>query len=165
MTELIVVIALVGILMAFAMPAFVEIFDRMHHDAAVRRITSDVREARSQAISMGWEYRVIGYRADAVNVRKNQYRVLARRSSAVSWPAENAATFASDTQRAGSWVDITEDYPGVDLDADVTRFQVTFDSRGAAPGAPAEFNPVRLIHHKGLETALTVSVIGGIRVE
>jgi len=163
--EMMVVIALAAILMAFAVPAFVQTYDRMHHDAAVRRLASDVREARSKAIAMGWEYRIVGYRGDATSARKNQYRVLARKSGAVAWPDEEAATFVSDTQRASNWINVAEDYPNVDIEAGVSRFEVTFDSRGAAPDAPADFNPVRVVHKTGLESEITVSVVGGVRIQ
>jgi type IV fimbrial biogenesis protein FimT len=163
--EALFVIALGTLIMALAVPSFVEILAKSRHGSAVRRLVTDVREARSQAITTGWEYRVIGYDAGASSSRHNQYRVLARRSTAVDWPDEDVEPFASETQIAGRWVDLASDYPGVGVDASATRFEVTFDSRGTAPDAEDAFNPLRLVADDGLSSSLTVSVVGGIRVE
>src|SRR6185295_1181769 len=112
-----------------------------------------------------WEYRVVGYTTKSTGLHASQYRVLGRQSSAVAWPAENAAPFASDTQRAKGWVDVGSQYPGVLLDGPDADFLVTFDSRGTAAGAGATFNPVQVLGKNGLTTSITVSVVGGIRAD
>jgi prepilin-type N-terminal cleavage/methylation domain-containing protein len=163
--ELMVAVALGAILAAMAAPGFVEMVRRGRQFSAVRRVVSDLRDARSRAISTGWEYRVVGYDADTTGDRPNQYRVLARRSTAVAWPGEEDAPFQSDTQLAARWVDVAAEYPGVRFDSEDTRFELTFDSRGTAADASDDFNPLRVIGHDGLESSLTVSVVGGIRAE
>lgn len=163
--EALFAITLGAMVIALAVPSFVEILGRSRHGSAVRRLVSDLREARAQAIATGWEFRVVGYDSGASSEHHNQYRILARRSSAVAWPDEEAAPFASDTQKAERWVDLVSDYPGVEFDSEDTSFEVTFDSRGTAPGASDTFNPLRLVGPNGTERSLTVSVVGGIRVE
>ncbi len=157
--------ALGAIVLAVAVPSFDAVLDRMRLNTAMRQVLSDVREARSQAISMGWEYRIVGYDTDATVARRNQYRVFARRSAAVDWPDEDVVPFVSDTTRAGAWVDVGSAYPGVEMDAGQTRFVLTFDARGTAPGAAAAFNPLRLTGEDGMETSVSVSVVGGLEVQ
>ena len=59
--ELLVAIALGAIVITIAVPGFTETVRRTRHGSAVRRVVSDLREARSEAIATGWEYRVVGY--------------------------------------------------------------------------------------------------------
>ncbi len=161
---MLVAITLGAILLAVAVPAYGEIVERVRHSAAVRQVISDVREARSHAISKGWEYRIVGYDSDSTTARRNQYRVLARRSSAVAWPDEDVAPFTSDTQHADRWVDVETWFPNVNIDTDDPRFEITFDSRGTVPD-PSAFNPMTILSHDGTESRLNISTIGGVRIE
>lgn len=161
--ELLVTLALVGLLLLIAVPAFSNILRRSRLDGAARQIVSDVRDARSQAIATGWDYRVVGFRFTSGNARRNQYRVVGRRSSAIAWPADTSPKFQSATQLAREWVDVATLYPGVRLVSPAGRFEVTFDSRGTAE--TSEFNPL-LARHPGLQQkSITVSVVGSVRVQ
>ncbi len=164
LTELVFSVALGAIVLAVAVPAFDEILDRMRLNTAVRHVISDLREARSQAISMGWQYRIVGYDKDSGAFR-NQYRMLARRSAGVDWPDEDVAPFEDATRRASAWFDVGAAFGGVELDANGSRFELTFDARGTAPGAAAGFNPLVLTGDNGMQNTVTVSVVGGIEVQ
>lgn len=163
--ELLIAIAIGAIVISVAVPSFFEVMQRNRHGAAVRRVVNDLREARSKAIATGWEVRVVGYSADDSGDHANQYRVFARRSSAVDWPDEDATAFETSTQLAGSWFDLTSHYSDVDFVVEDDRFEVTFDSRGAAPAADDAFNPVLVVNDEGLSSSLTVSVVGGITIQ
>lgn len=164
MLEALVVLTIAAMAMIIALPSLADVIRRARHGAAVRHVLYDVREARARAVSTGWEYRLVGYDAEETGERKNQYRVLARRSAAVAWPDEEAAPFASATQLASRWTDIAAEYPDIDFDSANPRFELTFDSRGTAPGGPA-FSPLRVLGPGELETSLNVSVVGGARLE
>jgi len=159
-----VALALGGLVMLVAVPGLWGILQRSRLDAAVRHMVADLHDARSQAITTGWEYRIVGFDSGS-SLNANQYRLLARNSSSASWPADDAAPMLSSTQYAGSWVRIDSMYPGVNLDYTSPRFELTFDSRGTAAGAAANFNPLRLIGHDGDEARVQVSVVGGITVQ
>ncbi len=163
--EVLVAMAVGSVVIMIAVPALNEVVRRARHGAAVRRVLDDVREARSRAIRTGWEYRLVGYDSDETGARRNQYRILARQSTAVAWPGEEDAPFESSTQLALSWIDVASEYPGIDFDSTSARFQLTFDPRGTAPDASTSFNPLHVRGPDGLDVSLTVSVVGGARVE
>ena len=163
--EFLVALAIGAMVIVVGVPTLSEVVRRSRHGSAVRKVLSDVRDARARAIATGWEYRVVGYDSDELGTRRNQYRTLARRSSAVAWPDEEVAPFLSNTQMASRWVDVAASYTGISLDTTGPRFEVTFDSRGTAPGAAADFNPLRVKGSGGLEASLTISVVGGARAE
>jgi len=163
--EVFVAMAVGSVVLMVSVPALTGAAKRARHAAAVRLVIDDVREARSGAIRTGWEYRLFGYDSDETGARRNQYRIQARRSSAVAWPGEEVAPFESDTQLALSWIDVASEYPGIDFDSTSARFQLTFDPRGTAPDASTSFNPLHVRGPDGLDVSLTVSVVGGARVE
>jgi type IV fimbrial biogenesis protein FimT len=161
--ELLCALAVAAIAMAIVMPAFRSIMQRSRRDAAVRQVVLDVREARAQAITTGWEYRIVGYGADEDSSLRNQYRILARRSTAVAWPDESASPFESATQKAEGWKNIATEYPGVNLEAGDERFELTFDARGTS--AAGAFNPLTVTGHDGSSKSLTVSLVGAVTVQ
>jgi prepilin-type N-terminal cleavage/methylation domain-containing protein len=160
--ELALALALVGIVLAVTLPAFMEVLDRTRLDGAIRQMVSDLQEARSEAVATGWEYRVVGYRNISTNDRANQYRVIARRTAGVSWPADTAGVLENDTQMAGAWVDVPAFHSGITISASQDRFEVTFDSRGTSSDAATEFNPLELVGKNGASKSVSVSVVGGI---
>jgi prepilin-type N-terminal cleavage/methylation domain-containing protein len=164
LTELMVALALGGLVMLIAVPGLWGILHRSRLDAAVRTVVADLHDARSRAITSGWEYRIVGFDSGSTTNR-NRYRVLGRSTTSVSWPADTAAPMLSSTQYAGSWVRLDSMYPGVNLDYTLPRFEVTFDSRGTAGGAAGTFNPLRLIGRDGDQAQVQVSVVGGIMVQ
>ncbi|MCP3982308.1 MAG: hypothetical protein GY716_23645 [bacterium] len=158
-------IAIAALVALIVIPNFSGVVQRNRHSSALRRIVSDVREARSNAVSTGWEYRVIGYDTNDSGSRSNQYRMLGRRSTSVAWPAEEVAPFSDAVRVAGAWVDIASEYHGVGLDTGANRFEVTFDPRGASPDAGTSFNPLKVTGYDGMQTKVSVSASGGIRIE
>ena len=165
LTELVLTVALISITMAIVVPGFATMLQRMRVDGAVRDIVSDVRDARAKAINTGWEYRVVGYRAASPGPFRNHYRVMARSSPAVTWPADNVDAFESSTQIAERWVEVGSRHPGVSLKFRRPRFNITFDSRGAAPTAAGSFNPLEIIGEGGQTTTLAVSVVGSVTID
>lgn len=165
--ELLVAVAMAAILIAASMPFFLGTIQRSRLDGAVRQIVSDVRDARSRAITTGWQYRIFGYNAGASSAFRNQYRFMARRSASVGWPADTAAPFQSATQMAGEWININTLYPGVSLNPQdgTPRFWVAFDARGAAFEIDDSFNPLVVASQAGAARSLRVSVAGSIRVQ
>jgi hypothetical protein len=110
----------------------------------------------------------VGY-ADGNEARANQYRVLGRSGTGVAWPDDEADPFESATQRADPWVDMTALYPGIRLEPEnggiVPRFELTFNSRGAASMTNDCFDPFQVHDADGEARSLRVSVIGSVRAE
>jgi Tfp pilus assembly protein FimT len=168
MTEVIMIMALLGMILMVAIPGFAAVMERSRLNAALRTVMNDVREARVEATTSGWQYQIVGY-ASGNDGRANQYRMLGRRSTAVAWPDEDSPAFTSDTQLAGPWVDMGYLFTGVHLEpnnaADDPRFELTFDARGAATMSNESFAPFQLRNEHETVIAFRVSAAGGIRTE
>lgn len=162
--EIAVALAVVGMVVLIAVPSFTSMLRRARVASASRQIISDIREARSRSLGSGWEYKLFGFAATSTDVRKNQYRVLARSNSGVSWPSDTSAVMSSSTQRAERWMNVTTQFPGVSLISPTARFEIAFNSQGAAPGA-ASFNPLVVNNTQGNTTSVTVTTVGNVRVQ
>jgi prepilin-type N-terminal cleavage/methylation domain-containing protein len=167
-TELIVVVAVAGMILMLALPGFASVLRRSRLNGAVRTLVNDVREARAEATTSGWEYRIVGY-GDAASTGPNRYRMLGRRSTAVLWPDEDDEPFTSDTQFAGPWVDIGYLYNGIRLEPQNggvnPEFTLTFDPRGAAVMTNSAFDPFLVANEHGETVSFRVSVAGGITTQ
>jgi len=165
--ELMVVVTIATILMAFAMPGFTGLLQSYRRDGALQQIVGDVRRARSEAIMTGWQYRIFGFNSGASSPYKNQYRVMARSSGAVAWPDNTAAPVQAATQIARGWVDINALYRGVRLNpSDGTAdFSVAFDARGVRVELDSSFDPLVIAGETGSSRSVRVSAVGSVRTE
>ncbi len=163
MVEMLVALAVGGLIVAALVPALADAIQRANFDTAVRHVVTDVRQARSRAITTGWQFRIIGFDAGSSGSTVNQYRLLGRRSTAVAWPSVTATPFTSATQIAENWVEVGSKFPGVELDVSSDQFSVTFDARGAATAS--SFNPMTISHPNGRTASLSVTVVGGINIQ
>lgn len=165
LSETLVALAIGAMLVLVAVPAFLNMIKISRLHAAARQAVGDLREARAQAIATGWECKVVGFGAASGDPNRNRYRIMARQTSAVAWPADTSANFKSATQRAEPWMDMPSAFPGVQLDPGGTstndRFEVVFDSRGSATTSANDFTPFRLVGN-GKPALITVTAPGGI---
>lgn len=162
--EIAVSLAVIGLAALISIPTTLSMIRRSKVSSASRQITSDIREARSRSLGSGWEYKVFGFAATSTDTRKNQYRVLARSNSGIAWPADTSAVMSSSTQRAERWISVTAQFPGVNVVSPTARWEIAFDSRGAAPGA-SSFNPMVVNNQYGNTTSVTVTTVGNVRVQ
>jgi prepilin-type N-terminal cleavage/methylation domain-containing protein len=168
MIEVSVATAIGLLIVMVAIPAFNTTLERSRVESATRRVVSTVREARTRAVSTGWEYRVIGFGNASSSAARNQFRWMGRNSSATAWPDDNVAPFTGATQVAGPWIDVVSEYGGVDLDPSGSvasdRFEIAFDSRGAVSASSGNFAPFRVLnddHAKGFR----ISAVGSVSLE
>jgi Tfp pilus assembly protein FimT len=161
--ELVMGVVILFVLFSISIPGFNVLLRKAQLDAAVRQLTSDLREAQSRATLTGWQYRLIGFDFDSGGLFNNQYRLTGRSSASVAWPADTAGAFRSATQMAGDWINVNTLYRGVRLDTSdsTTRFWVIFDSRGAA--FQTNSFPVQITHQSGEKTCLSVTAAGSVR--
>lgn len=166
--QLLVVVAIVGIMSLVAVPMFKTIFSRAQADGAALEIAAAAREARWKAVSQGWQFRVQGYGKQATATLRNQYRLLARSTTAVAWPADTSSPFTSTTQYAGPWFNLKQQFNGVDVNpsssANGGRFLVSFDSRGVAFENEV-FAPLTLTSSSGKTRTLTISTSGNVQIQ
>ena len=162
--EIAVTLAVIGVMAMVVVPSMASMVRRARVSAASRQVISDIRQTRSRSLGTGWEYKLFGFAATSTDVRKNQYRVLARSNSGVAWPADTSPVMSSTTQRAEAWMNVNTQFPGVRLVSPTARFEIAFDARGAAPGS-ASFNPLVVNNQFGNTTSLTVTTVGNVRVQ
>jgi Tfp pilus assembly protein FimT len=168
LAELMAAVAIGAMVVLVAVPAFQSILTRSRVDTATRQVVTDLRSARSKSIMTGWEYKLMGFGNSSTDLRKNQYRVLARSSSGVAWPADTANPMSSATQYAGAWTNLANLQTGAQLlpggAGSNARFEIAFDARGSLSSNTGDFNPFQ-VRVKTETRSITVSVIGGVTTQ
>jgi len=166
--EIIIALAIGGLVLAIGVPAFTNVLDRSRLDGATRQLSGDLWNAHSKAITTGWEYKLIGFGDSSSDPKRNQYRLLGRRSTAVAWPSDSDEPFTSATQSAGRWTDLSTQSKGVQLlpggGGANARFEIAFNARGALSVNTGDFSPFQL-RVKDSTKRIRVSVVGGVTVE
>lgn len=168
LAEFMGVLAIAAVLLLVSVPALMNIFGATQSDAAALQIAAAAREARSRAVATGWQYRLHGYGKQASPTLRNQYRFLARTTSAAGWPADTSAPFTSTTQFAGPWISLESSFRGIDVNpassANGGRFLVSFDSRGS-PFETEVFQPLTVTSTSGASHTVQVSTTGTVTVQ
>jgi hypothetical protein len=162
-----IAISIATILAGALVPNILGLMRTYRRDGVVEQIVGDVRKARSKAIMTGWQYRVLGFNAGSSSTYKNQYRIMARSSSGVGWPADTVAPMQSSTQMAGGWVNISKLYPGVSLNPNdsTPHFSVAFDSRGVRIELDTSFDPLVVVSQTGSVKSVRVSAVGSASIQ
>ncbi len=134
LVELLVVVAILGILAAFGLPALAAAVARYRVDSAAAELAGAMRQAQAQAASQGGYFRVHLGTDPAVN-RPNSYRIERDPGSGTTWPA---ATDTIQTQSGvvTNWVDLSRTYGALTVSAPVdgagrTLTWFTYNNRGA----------------------------------
>jgi prepilin-type N-terminal cleavage/methylation domain-containing protein len=167
--EAMVVVSVGAILMVAVLPGFMGLMRSYRRDAAVEQVAGDIRKARAQAIATGWQYELMGFNQGwtGTSTNKNQYRIMARRTTADGWPADTVAPMKSATQYAGPWINIGRSYPGVQLNPTDTsqHFSVAFDSRGVRIALDTSFDPLVVVPQSGPSKSIRVSAVGSASIQ
>ena len=164
--EILAVIGLVASLALLMGPSLVEILQSSRLRAAARQMASEVRLARSKSVATGWQYRITGISAGSSDSKSNQYRVMARESSAIGWPSISVAPSESATLIVGDWIDVGSRYAEVQLNqTDTGEFALAFDKGGTPIEMSLSFNPLQISGANGAAKFVTVSAVGSVRVD
>ena len=165
MIELLGVLAIAAMLMLATMPPLMEALHNSRLRSAARQVAGEIRYARSRAVGTGWQYRLTGFSAGASDDHRNQYRIMARDSAGVAWPALSVDASETPTLVVGEWVDLSALYPGVTINpADSGEFALAFDTRGTPIEISLNFDPLWLTRDSGGAASLVVSTTGSVRV-
>lgn len=134
LAELAVTVGIALVLLAVALPLFSATMDHQRLNGAVRRFMSDTRQARSNAVSARWRYRVFGY-GDASGTRPNQYRI--EGTSTTIFPAASTdGPLLTATQEASRWINLPAEYTGIRINpGGAATFDITFDEAGTVTSA------------------------------
>ncbi len=155
LVELMVTVAVLGIIAAIATPSMVDMIDRKHALGATEEAYSLLHMARSEAIK-----------------QSRTIRVTVSEGAASSWliglsDSGSACSGASDCKilEGGTGVTRMSDpsrYPGVKLAANQATF--VFNARGLASGIPADGATLDFTSQRGWTARLALNPIGRIRL-
>ncbi len=163
--EALTVTVLVAMFALVTTPPLLEVLRNSRLRAAARHVAGEVRYARTRSVGTGWEFRVAGVSAGSSGDRSNHYRIMARQSGAVNWPAVTTGPVESATLLVGEWIDLDAIYPGVEINPTASdEFALTFDPRGTPAELTLNFNPLQITGHEGSEKWLTISAAGSVQV-
>jgi prepilin-type N-terminal cleavage/methylation domain-containing protein len=167
LVETMVALCIAGIVMGAFLPNILAAMRSYRRDGVVEQIAGDIRKARSQAIATGWQYRIMGISQGNTSTYKNQYRFMARRTTADGWPADTVAQMQSATQMAGPWININKIYPGVKMNPTDTsaHFSVAFDSRGVRIELDTNFDPLVIVPQSGPSKTVRISAVGSTSIQ
>ena len=132
--ELVVVVAILGILAAFGLPAMAAAVARYRVDSAAAELVAALRQAQAQAASQGGFFRVhLG--TDAAVNRPNSYRIERDPGTGATWPAA-ADTIQTNPGVVTNWVDLSQVYGDLTVSVPVdsaarTLNWFTYNNRGA----------------------------------
>lgn len=131
--ELVMVAVVAAIMVAVALPLIGATMQNHQLNGAVRRFLSDTRQARSNAVSRRWRYRIFAY-GDTSGTRPNQYRIEGT-STTIFPTAATEGPFRTATQEASRWVNLPgedDPYAGIRFNpGGAATFEVIFDEAGA----------------------------------
>lgn len=151
--EILIVIALIGIMVAFGIPALYRFFQDYRVKTAATQIGTQIRLARNNCVS-----------------QKIQYRVIINNKNATT----NRNTYTVQNNKSGSFLPV--DYLDFDLPGGINIENsavfiggvatITMDTRGgvsALAGSPPFFIDIKGI--TGLTYRITVQLTGAVKVE
>ena len=126
---MLVVAAMLAILATVSLPIFAATFKNARLSGAVRQLASDIRSARSLAVSKGGFYGVHSGRDPAIGDPSlyNSYRI-EYSTNGTTWPAATA-TMGSDPGVIMNWENLSTQFTGVTV-------QSVVDGSAVAIGGP-----------------------------
>lgn len=158
--ELLVVVGIVVILAAVAMPYLVGAIQNSDFNAAVRQVASDARFARSLAVSRGGYYRL--------QTLNNSYRVEHCNPCTplpLGWPASTAQMGAS-ADVISNWQDLSSLYGGVTIQSVSTVDGAIFNSTGASVNSSNTLRSVNMTLQKpdGSIKVIQIDPAGNVKI-
>ena len=167
-SDLMVACSVMTTLSMMAIPAFNTAVSNSKLDGAARQMMSDLREARSRAVTTGWRFRIVANDGNLDGTYRNQYRIEGKSTGAcddTGWPAETSGLTSSATIWVGPWVDLNTQYPTITLAplGGSGTFSACFDGKGMAT-LPAGFSGVQLLNKSGVTRSIQVSTAGSSQI-
>jgi len=157
--EMVVAVAVTGILAGASVPAFLGLIQSSRLDGAARQLVSDLRAAQSQAVALDELYRLHSGDDPLVN-QPGQYRL--------ELSADGGATWTGVTP----WSALADAFPGARLTgitdsagSPATVYEVRFTARGACANPGPVVYPLQ-IAVSGPTGSRTIQVrqLGGVKV-
>jgi type II secretory pathway pseudopilin PulG len=166
--DVVVACSIMATLSMMAIPVFNTTMSNSKLDGAARQLMSDVREARSRAVTTGWRFRIVANDSTVTGTYRNQYRIEGKSSGAcdnTGWPAETWGVTSSSTIWVGPWVDLNTQYPEIALSpmGGSGTFSVCFDGKGIA-AFPGGLSGVQVSSRSGVTRSIQISTAGSVQI-
>ena len=134
--ELLVVVVILGVMAAVAMPSLLNAIAGSRIDGATRQVMSEIRAVQNLAVTRGSDFGWHWGADPLVGMAPSLYRVETDPTGACGWPPP-ADTTATNPDVIRDWFDLAGDYQGVTIQSvtDNTGTPVggvMFNSRGAS---------------------------------
>lgn len=173
-TELVVLLAVVAILVAVALPGIVAAMQTFRLNGAVRRIVSDLRFAQSLAISRGGIYGFHwgGDPLEPSAPGPSYYRIEKNTVTGCNWPSV-FDTVDTNPNVITNWTDLSQEFQGVTITSLVDSGSVAlggtaFNSRAASVNpctAVAYPLTITVRHPSGTTKTIQVRSAGNVRIQ
>jgi hypothetical protein len=175
MAEFLIAAAALGLIAAVSVPMFAETFRVSRFDGAARQLVSDIRHARSLALSRGGFYGVHSGRDPSLGDPNlvNSYRI-EYSPDGVTWPAASATMTTNPTTVISNWLDLAAQFRGVVVQSVVDGSSVPvggpiFDAMGASVDSRLAPRPLRtvtitLADASGATKTILVSPSGNVKM-
>ena len=142
--ELILVVAVMGIMAAIAIPSFMALLPAMRVNGAARQVMSDLMDARMEAVKQNHQYKIFV-------LNDHQYKILDDNDG------DGIDDGGGETSRT---VDIQSNYSDVTISYDGSLPTITFSAKGTAP----DLDTITLENSSGSKS-VSVSVAGRVKIE
>ncbi|HSD52473.1 MAG TPA: GspH/FimT family pseudopilin [Candidatus Methylomirabilis sp.] len=167
LVELLIAIAILGIICAIAVPGILGGIHRTGVDGASQRLTQDIRLAQSNAITKGVQTRLIVFDQSGVipdpgippdTTKANKYRIEMRSGPLAPWPSVNDYPGANSNVLT-VWEDLGTQYRGVSV---TQGSAILFNSQGFLMNPLAPVNTV--VQGPGGSKTVQTTAIGKVTV-
>ncbi len=165
--ELVVVVAIFGIIAAISLPLIAGAMDRARGNGAAEVLAGAVRDARTRAIATGFQYRVRAY--SSAGAVPNAFRI--EGWDAVNGgvpPAAGTATtpaYYGSNQTYTAYTTMAQDFGTAQIQVTGGTFSVTFDSRGQQFGACVPVGCTVQVTTSSRQANITVMQSGSVRIQ
>lgn len=174
--ELVIVVSILGVMSAVAMPGIIGSILRTGADGAARQVADDLRLTQNTAISEGVQTRLLiftnsgqahdhggtssGTLSLTNSAYKNKYRIERRTSALASWPAVTD-TRGTNVNVLTEWKDLVQEFRNVSVDYACT---LVFNSQGFQVTSATGLRSIRVVG-QGVTRYLYVSSIGKVTLQ
>ncbi len=165
--ELVLVVAILGLITAISLPLIAGAMDRARANGAAEVLAGAVRDARMRAVATSWQYRVRAYASGGTV--PNAFRIEGMdAANGGAWPAAGTVTTPASygaNQTNTAYTSMAQDFGTAQIQVTGGTFTVTFDSRGQQFGACVPVACTVQVITTGRQANIIVMQSGSVRIQ
>jgi Tfp pilus assembly protein FimT len=160
--ELLLVVAMIAVIAAMSMPFITGAVLRARANGAAEVLATAIRDARTRAVTTGYQYRVSAY--DGTGAVPNAFRIEGSADGGATWPATGTVTTPAGPLN-DAYTDLAKGFGNAQVQVAGGTFRVALDSRGQRVGACVPATCVVQVTTPGRTATVTVTQAGGVRIQ